>query len=78
MSVPRATPLAKNWTLATVRGATAPAVAVTVAAELTASDEPVAGAVTEAVGWLPPVTVMATAAEVPVAARSSVATAVSE
>ena len=49
-SVPRATPLARNCTLATVPGATAAAVAVMVAVELTATVDRVVGAVMLTVG----------------------------
>ena len=74
--MPRATPLAKNCTLAMVAGAMAVAVAVSAAVELTASEAPVSGAVTAVAGALPPVTVTVFVAEVVVAPRLSVATAV--
>ena len=61
-----------------VAGATAVAVAVTVVVEPMARTAAAAGAVRLTEGWLPPVTVRATAAEVVVAPRLSVATAVRE
>ena len=75
VSVPKETLFARNCTLAIVP-VTAVAVAVTVVLELTASDEPVVGALIATVGWLPPVTVMVLVDEVVVAPRLSVTTAV--
>lgn len=78
VSEPSETPLAKNCTLAIVFPApTAAAFAVMVWAALTATAEPVVGALIVTVGALPPATVTATFAEVVVAPRLSVATAVS-
>ena len=76
-SVPSETPFAKNCTLAIVP-VVAVAVAVTVVDELTAREEPVAGAVTLTVGALPPVTVTVLVDDVVVAPRLSVTTAVIE
>jgi hypothetical protein len=75
-SVPSDVPLAKNCTLAMVP-VTAVAVAVTVVEEFTARDEPLVGAVMEADGALPPVTVMVLVDEVVAAPKLSVTVAVS-
>ena len=77
VSTPSETPLAKSSTRAMVAPAkVAEAVAVTVLVVLTATAEPLAGAVTETVGALPPETVTVFVAEVVVPPTLSMATAV--
>ena len=75
MSLPRETPLAKNWTLAVVAGATVVVVAASATGALIAT-EAVPSGVIVTVGVLPPLAVTLTVAEVVVAPRLSVAMAV--